>query len=177
MDELRAEQQRDGVPEGNVSLLIQSVATRWNSTFYMLKRFVSLAPHIARVLASPKLKHAPRMLSGDEIELVSDIIQVLSPFEQATTEISGSEYLTGSLVLPMISCIEAALGNIKPTHKVSKVLLKTVKDSMSTRCKAFQSNPLLCHATLADPRFKKLYMQPTIAAQAVTEISSEVRKN
>ncbi|CAH1114886.1 unnamed protein product [Psylliodes chrysocephalus] len=44
MDALRAEQQRDGVPEGGVALFIQSVPTQWNSTFYMRSRFVTPIP-------------------------------------------------------------------------------------------------------------------------------------
>ncbi|XP_030762679.1 zinc finger BED domain-containing protein 4-like [Sitophilus oryzae] len=178
MDALRAEQQKDNVPEGGVALFIQSVPTRWNSTFDMLSRFINLYPYVARVLANPnlKLKNAPRMLSGDEIDLLSEIVEILKPFKQATTEISGSDYLTGSLVLPMISCIESALSTIKPTSEMSKILLKKLEDSLGIRCAPTQTNPLLCNAVLCDPRFKRLYMKPVVASQAVMQIKEEIKK-
>ncbi|CAH0562783.1 unnamed protein product [Brassicogethes aeneus] len=178
MDALRAEQQRDGVPEGDVTLFIQSVPTRWNSTFDMLSRFVTLYPYVARVLASPsiKLKNAPRMLSGNEIELLSEIVNILKPFKQATTEISGSDYITGSLVLPMISCIDSALATIKPTNEISTMLLRKLQVSLESRCGHLEKNLLLCNALLCDPRFKKIYMKPVVASQAAMQISEEIKK-
>lgn len=42
IEKLRMEQESQGILEGNVILLIQSVPARWNYTYHMLKRFMKL---------------------------------------------------------------------------------------------------------------------------------------
>lgn len=175
MEKLRAEQEREGIAEGNVVLLVQSVPTRWNSTYHMLKRFITLSPLIAQVLANSTIKNAPRMICGADIELVSEILDILMPFDEATKEISGSEYITGSLVIPLVTIIESALKNLNPKHSAAKVLSQKLLSSLKDRSAKILQNPLLCHASLSDPRFKKLYMNPLIASQAITNFSQEVK--
>lgn len=158
MDLLRAEQVKDGVPEGDVRLPIQSVVTRWNSSFYMTQRFVELFPYLARAFASTGLKKAPRMLSSDEIEFLREVNSILQPFEVATKEISGSGYFTGSLVLPVISLIQSALNKLTPVHDATKQLHAKLMTSLKTRSSDLLKNPLLCMSTSCDPRFRKMYV-------------------
>lgn len=176
MDALRVEQEKEGTSEGRVLLLIQSVPTRWNSTYDCLKRFLELSPYIARVLASPNLKKAPRMISGSEIEVLTELLNILKPFKEATIEISGSDYITGSLCIPLLCIIESALSKSDPMSPIAVSLQIKLQTCLSVRMKPFISNPLLCHATLVDPRFKKLYMSPVIASQAAFQIGKEVKK-
>ena len=58
----------------------------------MVLRFMKLAPYITRVLVSPELKKAPHMFSGSEIDLLTEVARILMPFNEATKEVSGTEY-------------------------------------------------------------------------------------
>lgn len=62
--------------------LIQSVPTRWNSTFYMVQRFLELRTVINDII----FRHAtaPPMLSGSEISIASSVLLILRPLEVAT---------------------------------------------------------------------------------------------
>jgi len=66
--------------------LIQSVITRWNSTYYQLERFLHLSSKIAPIL----LKHpkAPTMISATQMEYIKDLIIKLNSIINLLT--SGS---------------------------------------------------------------------------------------
>lgn len=52
----------------------------------MLERFFELSPYAVRTLANPCLKKAPCILSDPEIDLMTEIIKILKPFKEATSE-------------------------------------------------------------------------------------------
>nr|XP_022910900.1 zinc finger BED domain-containing protein 4-like [Onthophagus taurus] len=175
MEKLRAEQEREGTVEGKIIPLVQAVPTKWNSTYLMLKRFVKLAPLIVQILTNPSIKNAPRMVSGADIQLVSEVLNIFMPFDEATKEISGSDYITGSLVISLLTIIETTLKNNNSKHNAAKILCQKLSSLQEKGVKVLQ-NPLLCHASLSDPRFKKFYMNPLIATKAITNFSQEVRQ-
>ncbi|KAG8172931.1 hypothetical protein JTE90_022838 [Oedothorax gibbosus] len=157
MEKLREEQESAGVAESNVMLLVQSVPTRWNSTYAMLCRFVGYVTISSCCCREPLDKNSPAMIKGEDIELLSEVIEILKPFDEATTEISGSEYLTGSLVIPMVSSIESVLNVQKPSHEAAKLLKQKLFSSLNNRKQKVLQNSLLCKATLCDPRYMKKY--------------------
>ena len=68
----------------------QDCTTRWNSTFYMLKRFLESKDAIISTLA---IVNAPvDALTQEEWEVVEEVFRILEPFEQVTVEISGERY-------------------------------------------------------------------------------------
>ncbi|CAI6368031.1 unnamed protein product [Macrosiphum euphorbiae] len=77
--------------------LMQDISTRWNSTYYMLERFVELEDAIRGTLGL--LDNPPQTLSADEWKITKELIQVLRPFEEATKAVSGSKYMTASIIL------------------------------------------------------------------------------
>lgn len=110
-----------------------------------------------------------------DLSLMTEINKLLALFEVAITEISANEQLTGSLVQPVISCIKSALQNINPVHEASKTLRKKLIASLTTRTKSHTTNPLLCQATLCDPRFQKLYLSSSTATQTVASCANDVK--
>ncbi|CAH1979160.1 unnamed protein product [Acanthoscelides obtectus] len=82
----------------NPLCVIQDVETRWNSTYHMIQRLVKIQEAIRSTVANlnaPKIN----MLSETEWKICEEICILLKPFEEATLEVSGENYLTGSVII------------------------------------------------------------------------------
>lgn len=90
--------------------ILQDVATRWNSTFYMIDRFVELEMPIKSTIAI--LDMVLPNLTMEDWSLLKNLQIMLKPFEGVTKAISGENYMTGSLVLTS--------GQINVCEKVKK---------------------------------------------------------
>ncbi|XP_070996552.1 zinc finger BED domain-containing protein 4-like [Oncorhynchus clarkii lewisi] len=94
VEKLKSTQRQMGMPELRPK---QDCTTMWNSTFYMLKRFLESKDAIISTLA---IVNAPvDALTQEEWEVVEEVCRVLEPFEQVTVEISGESYVTASKVI------------------------------------------------------------------------------
>lgn len=80
--------------------LKQDVSTRWNSSLLMLERLVELKEPLTYAMLS--LKDGPVMLNSQEGEEIEDVIPILKPFEVMTTELSGENYPTLAMVIPLV---------------------------------------------------------------------------
>uniref|UniRef100_A0AAV2L4T4 HAT C-terminal dimerisation domain-containing protein n=1 Tax=Knipowitschia caucasica TaxID=637954 RepID=A0AAV2L4T4_KNICA len=83
---LREMQQQMGQPQ---LILKQDVATRWNSTYYMLKRITEVKEPLISTLAliNPQLQ----VLSQADWEIIKEACDVLQPFEEVTVELSAEK--------------------------------------------------------------------------------------
>jgi len=87
----------------------------------MLKRLIQIkAPLSAAITFFP---HAPNFLTALEWELISDCLPILKPFEIMTVELSGEQYPTLSMVIPLIRGLRYTLRN-KTTTTAAGTLLK-----------------------------------------------------
>ena len=111
MDDLRAEQEGQK-KDGEVLTLIQSVSARWNSCLDMLERFNTLSAIVAKILETRR--NAPDMITSSELSVIRDLIILLTPFKQATEEISGDQYVTSSLAIPIANLLQKGLEEVKP---------------------------------------------------------------
>ena len=86
--------------------LVQDLVTRWNSTLAMLISVVESHSAIRVVLTSDqetKKKFQHELLTDNELFIVEDLIVLLDPFLEMTKLVSGSKYVTVSVVLPAIT--------------------------------------------------------------------------
>lgn len=88
-------QKNNGIKEP--TKILQDVSTRWNSTFYMLERFVELETSIRGTLGL--LDKVPNVLYLNEWTVIKEFCKVLQPFEEATRAVSGEQYITASMVI------------------------------------------------------------------------------
>lgn len=95
----------------NYKNLIMDVQTRWNSTFYMVERYLELKGTVNEILLENP--HAPCILSALEHQVLRKILLVLQPFEYVTKDICGEKYATTSKIIPTVNCLQVQLKNIK----------------------------------------------------------------
>lgn len=156
--------------------LIQDVETRWNSTLYMIKRFVLLSTTVNEII----LKHetAPPMMTASEIKILCEIQDLMAPLEMATREISGEKYVTSSLAIPLSYKISDKINatGVRIQTDAAKLLRDSVINELNKRLGSIEQCVFLAVATLLDPRFKKLYFKnPETISRAVRELKDMVK--
>ncbi|CAH1104399.1 unnamed protein product [Psylliodes chrysocephalus] len=165
-DELRKAQ-----PQENKLKLIQSVPTRWNSTFYMIERYLMLYKYLVPILLNtPK---SPPITDSNEIEALKEILLVLKPIEAVSKEISGEQYITSSKIIPLVNCLKQQLNNVSPKTEQGKNILELTKNEILKRFGSVESVKLLACSTFLDPRFKKIHFNnPEAVAQTINNINN-----
>lgn len=139
--------------------LLQDVATRWNSTYYMLERLLTLEEAVKTTMSiiNMDLSHH---LTLEEWETIRQLVKILKPFERVTKNISGQDYLTASLVIPLVNGLNSALNKIEvPENECVQRVLINFKRSLKERLGNSENSNTLSIATFLDPRFKEIPFQ------------------
>ena len=136
--------------------LVSPNETRWCSTFFMLERFLRLAPFVKIALAQDR--DAPDMLQEHELSCVSTLKEILNHFKEATRALEG-DHLTLPLVLPILQELHKQLSSyaeqkdVLSKSRFGKIFLKAFDKYFGD---VFNScNPALCAAAL-HPAYGKL---------------------
>lgn len=135
--------------------LIQEVDTRWNSKFHMIDRFIEIAPFVA--VAITKFRKAPAMLSGNEMEMLSEMRNVLLPLETATKIISSENSMSAAKVIPTAHCICKQIERVEVSNEIASDLKSAVLVKLKERTEEIDNNNILTISTALDPRFKNAY--------------------
>lgn len=159
---------------GGDGKLIQEVSTRWNSTFYMLQRFISLRPFVNEIL-NKNIK-APEMISAQSVLDITEVIEVLKPLEAATRELCGEFYVTSSVIIPMTHLLYNKINQTKTTTIISSKLKVALLEQCQKRFECIESVTQVAIATILDPRFKKIYFKSSIALSRALSIISDTLK-
>ena len=145
-----------------VRTLKQEVPTRWNSTFIMLKSVLDAHDCIKIVLnncSELRKKYSHMLLNGTDIEILEDLVHLLLPFYQFTKIMSGSKYVTISIVIPGITRLLEILQLYESQYSNVEIekLARSMKDDLEERTKFFFTNPMVISATFLDPRYRKFH--------------------
>lgn len=164
-DELRAE---------SCLKLIQSVETRWNSTYEMIERFLHRSP----ILNSIIHRHttAPSMTSAAENCHLKEIMQLLEPLQSATKQLSGEKYATSSIAIPIATNLHNRISNISTTSDIGVKFKEAILNAMKKRLKVEQVLSLSI-STLLDPRWKSMYFRDAQAcANSIQHVKNTMKK-
>ena len=97
------------------------------------------------------------MVATSQLNTLQNLVALLGPSKEATEEVSGANYVTSSLAIPIINLIlqttEQATPSITFELSVIEGLLKRVEDQLSP----LERNIYLSAATILDPRFKRIH--------------------
>lgn len=156
-DELVRLQKRDGKTDGTILKFKQDVPTRWNSTFYMIERFLQLRVYIYPVIL--KCPTSPEMITHEEFDILQDIVKILQPVELVTKEIGGDLYPTCSIMIPIIRCMTKTINDYIPITNNGASLKQNILLEIERRFCDIERRQILAISTILDPRFKKIHFQ------------------
>jgi hypothetical protein len=119
------EKQQERLKEDYPKVLkpVFDIITRWNSTFKAWVRLLELKKAIILLMIHMELdtdrevkKDAKKLksflLSDEEWKLIEELVNILSHFDTITTTLSGKNFVTLSLIFPLISYLKKMLSNI-----------------------------------------------------------------
>ncbi|XDV20072.1 hypothetical protein PO909_025454 [Leuciscus waleckii] len=136
-------------------MLQQDVATRWNSTFLMMKSLLDQ-------------KRALGVYGADH-ELPA------CPFEQLTREISSHQATTAD-VIPSVVALKRLLSKTADTDSGVRTAKHTLLEAVNERFGSAFSEPLYYLATILDPRYKDRYFDTVTKQAAVKTLQQQVNK-
>ncbi|KAL4119982.1 hypothetical protein QTP88_012732 [Uroleucon formosanum] len=153
--------------------LKQSVPTRWNSVYFMLQRFIACSDNIASTIV--KFPNSPPMISGAQLFVAKEIMILLKPFEAATKELCGQNYVTASKVIPLLHCLIKKIEPIEINNVISIDFKNNLLKNLKTRFGRVEYLEILSIATILDPRFKTLHSNDPIASsKAIGSIKKKI---
>lgn len=154
-EEFFAEQRKDGLEPKKLKL---EIATRWNSTFYMLQRISELQKYVKTSFVLLNLEEKGiQNLSSEEWKIISDLCEILCPFEEFTNYISGEKYPTASAVIVMVNGLMQlceVLDKKTELSSIVKTVLNSIKEGIQNQFKNIERSNTLSMCTFLDPRFK-----------------------
>ena len=126
--------------------LVTACAPRWNTQLAMLRSVLKL-----KSSSLDKLDSEIRPTKY-ELKLMSEVTDMLSPFETATLQAEGQNKVTASLVIVCIRCLKMELAEL--SEKYDSRFVSTLQASTKTRLSRYESLAVFTHASALDPRWK-----------------------
>ena len=136
-------------------VLIQDVATRWNSTLLMIQRIVDNKEPVLATLSDPQHKHSLALPKEADWEKRRILQSLLEPSRYATELLGGERYISCSVILPTFCHLFHAM---EPSDDDPAYVVR-FKETFVADLQAGKESlnlPWLKVATALDPRFKLL---------------------
>lgn len=160
--------------------LIQHIPTRWNSTYFMLCRFIELENAIKATLAI--LDTYLSTLSPDEWIMCKELSVVLKPFEEVTKTVSGENYMSASLIIILTNGLQSVTERTSTNNfniNIKQVIFE-LKNGLTKIFSNLEQSNTLTVCTFLDPRFKHYPLNDNIASETKTKVinvTAQIAKN
>lgn len=150
--------------------LLQDVATRWNSAFHLLNRFVELETTAKATVAI--INADLHVLTSEEWNICKELCLVLKSFDEVTKLVSGENYVCASMVIVLCKGLADACEKLKnkPFDSSVKETIKVLKDSIYDRFSDLEMSNTLRMAMFLDPKFKHYALTKSLGDQTKTII-------
>jgi len=136
-----------GLLEHDNRLLAANV-TWWNSEVKMVRSVLNIPNEKLDRLDTQKLSH-------HECTLLADLVEVLSPFEEATDYAKNQKTTTAGYLIPNILGLKAELRNMR--SKFNSKLVSTLTASVTRLLLSYEDRESLILVSILDPRFRLLW--------------------
>ena len=120
--------------------------TRWNSQLKMIRSILAIPPSELNKL------DFPQNLSHYDHTILTDLVEILSPFEEATDKLQGQNMVTSSLVIPVILGLQEIINSLQSKYNCG--LVAALKSSLEKRMRVYKESTEFVLASLLDPRYK-----------------------
>lgn len=136
--------------------LIQEVPTRWNSLYFMIKRLLEVGDALAIAISKVETINISYFTS-EEIKVLKDVVEVMGHFQEITEDISGENYVTVSLIIPLVYGLTEKLKLVQRDLNTSsgKEFASAAIANIGDRLYSYETRTLTALATMLDPRWKK----------------------
>lgn len=126
----------------------------------MLERLIKLSALVTKILATKSLtnRKTPDMVATSQFNIISDLVSILSPFEEAEEEISGSNSVTFSLAIPVTNVIRQAAERINPSTSLGLTMREVLLIKVQEKPDPLRENSYLSASTILDPVLKKFIL-------------------
>ncbi|KAK9744288.1 hypothetical protein QE152_g7943 [Popillia japonica] len=156
--------------------LKQDVPTRWNSTVIMIERLIEMKNVLTEALTA--LSRVADLLDEMEWNILLDCSQLLNPLKEVTEQLSGENYSTISMVIPLIKCMVHVIEQQLPTTAVGILLQSKLLTTVEKRF-SLARNKIAAISTFLDPRFKHVPFDGLndVKQWIQEEIAQDIQKN
>ena len=162
------EEQQQEDPENQPKKLISDVESRWNSSFYMLQRYLELHAPVSTALAI--LEKEEMIISTEDSEVLSSVVAALQPLEEVTRELCFEKTTLVSKIIPIIYVLKLALSeNSSVMGGVMKQLTDTLLDQIQLKFPDLHQRFQFYCSTYLDPRFKKFAFSDEAALEKIQD--------
>lgn len=140
--------------------LLQDVPTRWNSTYYMVRRLLAQRWPVTAVLSDPDVTRRGKHyldLKTSQWALLEELEVVLQPFEEATTFLSAESYVTVSRLPRLVKGLQKSTQNrsfeCAPVNTFQAAAEEQIASRWSRETTFSEDSPNVCVlAASLDPR-------------------------
>ncbi|XP_074603287.1 zinc finger BED domain-containing protein 4-like [Brevipalpus obovatus] len=157
--------------------LVQSVETRWNSTYAMIERFLILFEAVT-IASIRSTRSPPVSINQTERALLQEIRNLLAPLDDITRILSSESQATLSEVIPLTRGLKEDLNRVKTTSHDALIFKQALINAIEEKIGDPEKATIATLATLLDPRLKLIdFKIPNCKSHALDKLNEIVTKN
>lgn len=172
---LECKQEMLGLPK---HCLINDVATRWNSSFEMVERYLEQQAAVYSALAERSVRNKGigiGNLSDLELSNAEAIVDVMRPLKTITAVMSTETTPSISMIMPLQTTLLKATETNAADAPIARDMKTAIRDNFQGRYDDPELRDFLNKCTALDPRFKTLnHLDPTNQQKVRDDLIKEV---